>query len=181
MSVHASLSTWEPGYIRDLARATRLTYEPERLFGMLMAYLDDSQAPDEAPLYVIAGYVATATQWDQFEHAWSRFLALEGVECWSMRRFAQRRPPFDWDDQRRKRALRDAIKIVNDHTLFAAYGAVASDEYRAIIPAPIRKQLGHEYPLCYQLCMTDLLDKVGRDRKEPPLEQVIVVLDRGNK
>ena len=89
--------------------------------------------------------------------------------------------PFDWDDQRRKRALRDAIKIVNECTLFAAYGAVASDEYRAIIPAPIRKQLGHEYPLCYQLCMTDLLDKVGRDRKEPPLEQVIVVLDRGNK
>src|SRR2546427_1617544 len=92
MSTHALLPDWEPGYIRDLARATRLTYEPERLFGMLMAYLDDSQAPDEAPLYVIAGYVATATQWDQFEHIWSRFLALEGVECWSMRAFAQRRP-----------------------------------------------------------------------------------------
>ena len=181
MSTHALLPDWEPGYVRDLARATRLTYEPERLFGMLMAYLDDSQAPDDAPLYVIAGYVATATQWDQFEHAWSRFLALEGVECWSMRKFAQRKPPFDWDDQRRKRAHQNAIKIVNDHTLFAAYGAVASDEYHAIVPTHVRKKLGHEYPLCYQLCLMSLLDKLAGDRKDPPLEQVLVVLDQGNK
>src|SRR5947209_7577227 len=91
MSTHALLPDWEPGYIRDLARATRLTYGSERL------------------------------------------------------------------------------------------AAVASDEYRAIVPVPVRKKLGHEYPLCYQLCLMDLLDKLARDRTELPLEQLLVVLDQGNK
>jgi len=151
---------WEPG----------LTYEPERLFAMLIAYLDDSQAPDGSPIYVIAGYVATATQWDQFERAWAAFLALERVECWSMRKFAQQKPPFDRGEGWRDWVIREAIKIINGHTLFGAYAAVASDEYRSILSAEDRRSLGgHEYPLCYQLCLMDLLAKVGRERKEPPL------------
>jgi hypothetical protein len=112
---------YEPTYVRELARALRPALGAERLFAVLIAYLDDSK--EEGACYTMAGYVATAAQWDAFEGEWRQALAAEDVDCFHMKSFAHFKPPFtkdEWPETRRATFLAKLIDIINRHTLFGA-------------------------------------------------------------
>jgi hypothetical protein len=62
------------------------------LAALLSANFDDSQAPDD--LWVIAGYVGYANQWDYFDELWTAALRRHGVPYFHMREMNDPSGPF---------------------------------------------------------------------------------------
>jgi hypothetical protein len=57
----------QSSYVRELCIALAHRWEPERIFVILTAYLDESGTHGDSPITVMAGVMANATQWARFE------------------------------------------------------------------------------------------------------------------
>lgn len=81
---------------------------------MLSCYLDEAGGKDDK-FTVVAGFVSTATRWEQFEVDWRLMLASYGVPYSHMKEFSQSTGPFKkWRgaESIRRRFLADAASII---------------------------------------------------------------------
>src|SRR5260370_6225092 len=91
-----------------------LRYSSESLFAMFTCYLDEAGGPDQG-FMVVAGYVASVEQWEQFEADWKLFLISYKVPYFHMSRLAQFKSPYaKWENSPmfRARFLSDAAQII---------------------------------------------------------------------
>src|SRR6267142_5893149 len=67
------------GFIRSLSLGLFHQWEPERLFMVVTAYVDESNTHEDSSIFVVAGYVGHSGQWWKFEKKWAKALNDFGV------------------------------------------------------------------------------------------------------
>jgi hypothetical protein len=179
---HAHSSRPLRGYVREIARALR----PSRGFGrgftlVLHLYLDESKGKhdgDGDDVFVVAGYVAAAAQWDQFEKQWMD--ALRGkLDCFHMKEFIGLKPP-EWPEARRIALQKRLFGIIDRNALFGVVCTVKHSTFWGL-PEEIRKEQGHPYVLCYHLCVQACLWRLSTFYGLRSTDRLMVLMDQGNE
>ena len=170
--------------------------EPERLFVILTAYLDESgthggdgSAKNPAsPTLVMAGMMGTASQWARFEVDFAKLRRHYGFRVLHMLDFKKVQKEFaGWDNIKRMEFLRDfgaiirSDKIMEGVTFRLDHNAYRN-EYIAV--RPNKPQLDSAYGLCFRTCMLHfLLDAERRlgHGKRWDQTRLHVVLENGHK
>ncbi len=79
-----------PGQIAELCIALAHRWEPERIFVVLTAYLDESGTHDGSPVTVMGGMLANALQWTRFEQAFGLIKKRHGFKIFHTKKFKRR-------------------------------------------------------------------------------------------
>jgi hypothetical protein len=101
----------------------------------LTAYMDETgHSKDERQKFVgMAGLIATARDWEQFERKWKETLKSFRIPFFHMKDFASLRGPFKgWSEIKRRKLLDKLLRIIAT-TYAMPFGAViAMDDYRQL-------------------------------------------------
>ena len=92
-------------------------YSSESIFAMFAAYFDEAGG-DDLGFLIVAGYVATIEQWQNFEIDWKLFLAKFDVPCLHMKWYSQNKKcfaKFEGNESLRARFLGTAAEIIGAH------------------------------------------------------------------
>src|SRR5437870_595584 len=98
-------------------------------------YFDGSGSPDDTIAVVVAGFVATAEQWIEFERNWNDCLRDFEVSSLHMRHFAHSRGEFAaWkgNEEKRRRFLGRLISIIRIRVWHSFASAVVMEDYRNV-------------------------------------------------
>jgi hypothetical protein len=102
---------------------------------LFSAYFDASGAPDDCDAVVVAGFIAEAGQWVEFERNWQDALRAFEVSGLHMKEYAHSLKEFSsWrgDQKRRAAFLERLVSIVKIRTLHSFVTAVMMDGYREV-------------------------------------------------
>lgn len=149
-----------------------------RLVLPLGAYIDDSGSGDP-PVFVLAGFIARAERWLDFNDRWRE--ALDGpphIKYFKMKdAFALTNEFLGWDAPSRDRLIHRLVKIISDTALFGFANIVYHEDYRAAFRGKITKQMDSPYWLMYHFTIRIVLRcLLEREIDEP----VSLVFDEQN-
>jgi hypothetical protein len=110
-------------------------------------YLDDSGHPKDQPYVVVAGFVASKSQWLDFEPAWKAALARYGLgEVFHMTDFSSRNRKLS--ALKKEQILSSLRSVIRDHTVTAFASGVTMDAYRKVNEVyTLEESLGAPYAL----------------------------------
>jgi hypothetical protein len=105
--------------------------------GMFRAYFDASGSPDDlrTAALVVAGFIATAEQWIEFERSWKEVLQEFEVSSLHMRCFAHSREEYaSWkgNEVKRRRFLSKFISIARTRMRHSFVSSIVMDDYRRV-------------------------------------------------
>ena len=91
---------------------------------MLTAYFDASGSPVESEVLVVAGFIAEANRWIEFEKAWKRVLSSYGVKSLHMKDYTQSFREFaGWDrDEAKRQGFMYSLLRVIEHYYAHSFG-----------------------------------------------------------
>jgi hypothetical protein len=127
---------------------------------MLIGYFDDSGTHTNSEIVVMAGFVGTQEQWDQFEKAWNAKLLVPFAGKPPLNRFhmvdcMQRDREFvDYSVAERDAVIHDFRQIILDAKLIGNVTAVDRVAWDAIIVGPLRMLYGDAECYCVNSCMS---------------------------
>jgi hypothetical protein len=102
---------------------------------MFTGFFDGSGSPDDTAAVVVAGFIAPAEQWIEFERNWKDMLRDFGVSSLHMREYAHSVGDFaSWKGDKKKRArfMGRAINIILTRVQHSFASAVVMDDYRRV-------------------------------------------------
>ena len=103
---------------------------------MLSTAFDVSQDQPSRMFLVMAGFVSEAKCWEDFDSAWRKRLAEDGLKYFHMQRFAQSSKPFNvgWkdDEKRRKALMGDLLDIISAHAFRKFACVVQTSEFETL-------------------------------------------------
>jgi hypothetical protein len=115
-----------------------------RLLMVLQAYIDDSGSEPQSPVFVLAGFVASATQWAAFSNDWQDVLDQEPKLAYFKATQAERlQDEFDrrkgWTSAKRKDRIISLARVIRKHIpekFFVAVGNRQFSKYMKGIKVP---------------------------------------------
>jgi len=124
-----------------------------KALAMLRAYFDESGTHGDAPITVIAGFVATAEVWAALEAEWSKLLsplAELGVTWFHLVDCQHGRKQFD----RVRREIREDLianlaDVVSRHDVSAVWAGVNVEEFDRLATPEFRQRFPKPYDLCF--------------------------------
>jgi hypothetical protein len=134
---------------------------------MLRAYIDDSRQDDAPGMYVLAGYIADATKWQDFADEWDLVLAgppkLHHLKTSDMYRLKARNSVFcGWTAEERDARLLALAKITNKYVLASVQTAIRSVDFENILGQfPGDPQLNRPYPFLFYSIMGGIVSRLG--------------------
>lgn len=133
-------------------------WEPERIFVILTAYLDESGTHDGSSVTVMAGMLANARQWEAFEKDFRRIKARHHFKIFHTKKFKKKDGDFKgWTDGQCLALMADLAPLTA--TAFTEGVSVKLDnadyetEFRAG-EKPRRMRLDSRYGFCFRNCLT---------------------------
>jgi hypothetical protein len=123
-------------------------------------YCDASGHPDSARVLAVAGFIATAERWAEFERNWKDTLHKFGVTSLHMKNFAHCRGEFSgWkgDEDKRRDFLRQLIGNIVLHVRHSFASAVLLDDWREVNERYYLEELIKPFGMCGRT----LVHKVG--------------------
>src|SRR5688572_29156170 len=120
---------------------------------MLTAYFDDSNTSPDQKVAVVAGYLASVSQWERFCECWGRL--LEEFQITSVRRVElqnRKREFAAWDVERRDAFVKKAYQIINRFTYVPIGAALSTEDFNAIVPPKFKAIIGSVYGWCSNIC-----------------------------
>src|SRR5882724_6897842 len=136
--------------LRTLATIVSLSAWRKANLVMLIA-LDASGSESDHRLFVVAGFVSSAKDWDAFDLVWRARLKRDGLTHFHMHRFAHSLEEFkgwDQDENRRRTLLADLLGILQSHT-YRKFGAIIINRF-------LTTKLSHENVKTFNLCAYSL-------------------------
>lgn len=134
----------------------------KRLMAMFTVYFDESGTHSESKAVVVAGYIATVEQWDEFEREWRAMLDAEHLTMFHRKDLENFRGEFQekygWDPTRRERVVKLAQGIIKRRVNVGFCSAVLKRDYDEIVTGEMRKYYGRHY---YTFCINDALRLVS--------------------
>ena len=130
-----------------------------------IAYLDASGTDHDQPVLAVAGFVALAEQWVEFEPPWKRRLEKDGLEFFHMSEVNRK---FKGRSDERKQLLQDLAQIVEFH-VGVKVGCCVVNEGVAQIPESDRRRWHmNAYSLAGRSCAAQIR-LWGKSWGAPPL------------
>jgi len=124
---------------------------------MLAAYVDESGDLD-TPVFVMAGYVSTEIKWKKFDREWKRVLRDFGVSYFHMKDLVRSKHEFTgWSQQRKDDLIHRVVFVIKSNVMFCIGSALPMADYKKVVPADLRKKIGHPYYLSLQHCIQSVL------------------------
>jgi hypothetical protein len=126
---------------------------------MYSAYFDESGTDALSESIVVAGYVASNEQWQDFDKEWLGALADEGVSRLHMRDFAHSLREFKaWkdDNERRKEFIKRLLSIIRRNTRHSFSTAVILKDYRNINEKYRLSEYASPYVISALQCAVDV-------------------------
>jgi hypothetical protein len=103
---------------------------------MLQAYIDDSGWDGKSPVFVLAGYIANAEQWERFSDDWQTVLDLNqprSIKYLKMKeacRLGDRNSQFfQWSGRDRDERLKQLIFAINRHVQHGIISVIPIEPY----------------------------------------------------
>lgn len=148
-------------FVRELCEAVAHQWRPERVFVVLSltTYLDESGTHDRSPVTVMAGIMATAHQWEQFEVGFDRLRAHYGFRVFHTKKFKKRTGDFrGWHPLRQLALMHDLTLLTSSENAFIDAATVSLDntDYKANYISgekPRKLRLESKYGLCFRNCL----------------------------
>ena len=107
---------------------------------MLQAFIDDSGWDGQSPVFVLAGYVAKAEQWEAFSTDWQ--LALDcpdpaPLQVLKTNQIYRNNVPntnfYRWTDKQRDDRLKMFIAAINRHVMHGIVSVIPIEPYRRLM------------------------------------------------
>lgn len=171
-------------HIRDLCIALAHRWEPERLFVIITAYLDESGTHDGSPITVMGGVLANALQWERFEREFRRAKKKHGFRIFHTKKFKKKTGDFaGWSTFQCLRLIHELGEISSRAFMGAATmtldNATYEKDYKAG-DAPRKLRLDSKYGLCFRQCLIFfVLEGVKREHRGK-LPKLNFVLESGH-
>jgi hypothetical protein len=149
-------------YIRHLSAAVFGYQVGRRIMAFFNLYVDVSGKTYDSPFVVMAGYVASGTQWADFTKEWSCALRREGLSCWHMTDFNAGREEYkEWTETRGERVYQEMQKIIRTHISVAIASAVEVETYQKLVVSNeiLQVRFGRDP---YKFCLFNCMAQVGR-------------------
>jgi len=145
-------------------------------------YFDASGAPDDCAAVVVAGFVAKAEQWMEFQRNWEDALRAYGVSELHMRHYAHSLKEYaSWkgDHYKRRRFLERLINIIKTRALHSFVNSVMMDGYRRVDERYCLSETNKPYALSGIAC----IDKVRKwaDRLGIGQKTIAYLFEDGDK
>ena len=172
-------------YICELCIALAHRWQPERIFVILTAYLDESGTHGDSPVTVMAGVMANATQWARFEAKFAALKAKHGFRVFHTKKFKRRKGDFKgWDLLKQLSLMSDFAKLSENSFTEGVTFTLDNAEYEASYKGgdkPRRLRLESKYGLCFRNCLLFfILETVKRTREESQPPTLHFVLESGH-
>jgi len=145
------------GHIADLCIALAHRWEPDRIFVILTAYLDESGTHDGSPVTIMGGVLANARQWEAFEREFSRIKSKHGFKIFHTKKFKKRNGDFSgWSNERCLALIEDLAKVTCSAFTEGVAVTVDNAKYESDYKAgekPRKLRLDSAYGLCFRQCL----------------------------
>jgi hypothetical protein len=141
----------------------------------LTAYLDESKSD---PIFVLAGLVSTAHNWNRFSREWGKVLKEYQIPYLHMNEFAFCRGPFHgWSESRRKALLQRFLFLIKSGERIHSFSCIFNyREYDNIFPPKFRLQQDH-YFFAFQNCIVGMKGFCDRHNLIPDRGSIDLVFD----
>ncbi len=174
-----------PGQIAELCIALAHRWEPERIFVVLTAYLDESGTHDGSPVTVMGGMLANALQWTRFEQAFGLIKKRHGFKIFHTKKFKRREGDFrGWSNEQCSALMAELAQITSHAFTEGVTMTLDNASYEADYKAgekPRKLRLDSKYGLCFRQCLFFFMlegFKRARRKRYPKLH---FVLESGHK
>ncbi|HEX5282649.1 MAG TPA: hypothetical protein VFW30_00900 [Bryocella sp.] len=111
----------------------------DKVFAVLVAYLDDSGTHDGSPNSVFGGYWGSMNEWRRFERAWKPILAGERIQEFHAKQFWPRIPgkgrigPYrDWSDERHATFIDRLLRVIESTKITPFACGVHPNQWEAL-------------------------------------------------
>lgn len=140
-------------------------------------YIDDSGHPDDQPYVMVAGFVASESQWILFEPAWQNALLRNGLEQpFHMTDFMAIKRPL----KEQTRILADLTAVIHGHTDACFVGGVEMSGYKRVNDDyALEECLGTPYALACRALAIEL--NRWREDTLKPKDQLLIFAESGTK
>lgn len=124
---------------------------------ILTAHLDESGTHDSSPITVMAGYLATSGQWEEFDTDWSNLIRTAGVRHVHAVDLFKRTRQFKGWKAADVNSLAIALdRVIAQHLPVGFAVIVRDDDYRNIYgagPQPKRARKDTKSAVCFRACL----------------------------
>jgi hypothetical protein len=146
-----------------------------RKMAFLTAYLDESKSD---PIFVLAGLVSTAHNWNRFSREWGKVLKEYQIPYLHMKEFAFSKGPFQgWSESRRKALLQRFLFLIKSGERIHSFSCIFNyRQYDHIFPPRFRQQQDH-YFFAFQNCIVSMKSFCDRHNLAPAGEKIDLVFD----
>jgi hypothetical protein len=123
---------------------------------MLQAYVDDSGSDLGGPVFVLAGYVSSASEWDQFSDKWYECLEKPNprtgkkLEYFKTREAAGLEGQFmRWTAGERDTKIQELSRIISRYAWFGIESSINISAYNEAIRGQVSPEFDHPYMFCF--------------------------------
>jgi hypothetical protein len=145
---------------------------------MLHARADESYAdsPRTTKIYVVAGYVASCSQWWEFDRRWRksmRILGIEDIGCHASKCATGAKPYNNFTPQQRQEIQRRLVADVSESGIFGCVavsdltGWKSRREKFSKFLGKDQMKFNEPHLLAHRQCVLLMFDKTGEATKEP--------------
>ena len=128
--------------------------------GMMYAAFDAAGQEVRQPCLAVAGFISSATDWEDFDTQWRSRLGKDGLSYFRMSEFAQWTGAFsekqEWPEERRRALLGDLVAITQKH-VYHKFGCAVVNATFEDMDEEVRKAFGlTAYVLAARTCAGDV-------------------------
>jgi hypothetical protein len=124
----------------------------------MLACFDASGHECDRPFLVVAGFVSSAGDWDDFAQKWIKRLNEDGLPYFHANQFAWSKGIFDgWKEERKRPLAADLMDIISGHAYRYFIQAIKPIDFNAAFTQQERERFHiNAYALCGRTCVAEL-------------------------
>jgi hypothetical protein len=164
-------------FIGELCVALAHRWEPERLFVIFTAYIDESGTHGRDPALIMGAFLGHAYQWRVFNRDLDRIRARYGFDIFHAKDFKALKGEFEgWEDEKCLGLIDDLTALVRDRLTQGATIHLERSrylhEYRQR-PFPPKMQPDSQFGVCFRALLAHLINTTAAIGKSPILHVVV--------
>jgi hypothetical protein len=168
-------------WIGELCIALAHRWEPERLFVIFTAYVDESDTHGVSPTIILGAFLGHAYQWRIFNRDLDRLRKQYGFNIFHAKDFKAQTGEFrGWNDEKCSNLIYDLTSLVRDDLTEGATIWLERDrylrEYRNTVFPP-KMQPDSQFGVCFRGLLAHLIRYVASTGKKPVLH---IVVEKGH-
>lgn len=172
-------------FIGNLCLALAHRWEPERIFMILTAYLDESGTHGGSPVTVMGGILGRADQWARFATAFEQLKQKHGFQLLHTKKFKKRDGDFKgWSAADCVNLVNDLAPITIDSFADLLVMILDNETYETVYRQrtnPKKGRFDSKYGLCFRSCVWHCLEQAYKRRLRKKLPRLHVVLESGHR